>query len=138
MTLEIYTDGGSKGNPGPAAIGIVFVCGGKQIKTYREDIGIATNNIAEYTAVLKALEMVRDIKAEMTSIENIKVYSDSNLLINQLIGRFKVKNAKIREIILKIRILEQENNLPVIYNYIPRERNTIADALVNNRYYRSC
>ena len=138
MTLEIYTDGGSKGNPGPAAIGIVFVCGGKQIKTYREDIGIATNNIAEYTAVLKALEMVRDIKAEMTSIENIKVYSDSNLLINQLMGKFKVKNAKIREIILKIRILEQENNLPVIYNYIPRERNTIADALVNNRYYRSC
>ena len=137
MTLEIYTDGGSKGNPGPSAIGIVFVCGGKQTKTYREDIGIATNNIAEYTAVLKALEMVRDIKTEMTSIENIKVYSDSNLLTNQLMGRFKVKNAKIREIILKIRILEQENNVPVIYNYIPRERNTIADALVNNRYYQS-
>ena len=137
MTLEIYTDGGSRGNPGPAAIGIVFFCGEKQIKTYREDIGTATNNIAEYTAVIKALEMVKDIKRQMTSIENIKIYSDSNLLTNQLMGKFKVKNAKIREFILKIRILEQENDLPVIYNYIPRERNTIADDLVNNRYYQS-
>ncbi len=138
MILEIYTDGGSKGNPGPAAIGIVFFCGGKQIKTYREDIGVATNNIAEYKAVVRALEKVKDIKREMGSIQNIKVYSDSNLLTNQLMGRFKVKNAKIREFILQIRILEQENDLPITYNYIPRERNTIADDLVNNRYYQSC
>ena len=88
--------------------------------------------------VLKALEKVKDIKREMESIQNIKVYSDSNLLTNQLMGRFKVKNAKIREFILQIRILEQENDLPITYNYIPRERNTIADDLVNNRYYQSC
>lgn len=58
MVLQIYTDGGSKGNPGPASIGVAFFLGGKKIETYREDIGHATNNEAEYTALVRALERV--------------------------------------------------------------------------------
>jgi len=59
MTLNIYTDGGAKGNPGPAAIGIIFYLDNNEIFRHREDIGVATNNFAEYSAVLKAFEFIK-------------------------------------------------------------------------------
>lgn len=146
MTLKIYTDGGSKGNPGSASVGMVFYLSadrqdldGKEVFKYREDIGFATNNAAEYTAVIKALEK---LKNQITSrqpacagrppIANIEFYSDSRLLVNQVNGFFKVKNAVIREFIFKIRILEQEIGLPISYHLIPREENKEADKLVNS------
>lgn len=131
MTLYIYTDGGSKGNPGPSAVGIAFFLDGKRISTFRKDIGIGTNNEAEYKAVIQALELVPELK-KTYSFSSIQISSDSSLLVNQLNGVFKVKNENIRSFIFKIRILEQEINLPVLYRHIPREKNTLADALVNN------
>jgi ribonuclease HI len=132
MTLKIYTDGGAKGNPGPAAIGMVFYLDGKETFRHREDIGVTTNNVAEYTAIIRALEKLKSLitnyKLQITKIE---FYSDSSLLINQVNGLFKVKNAKIREFIMKIRILEQEIGLPISYHLIPREENRVADRLVN-------
>lgn len=133
MILKIFTDGGSKGNPGPASIGIVFYLDGKKIFTHREDIGVATNNEAEYRAVIAALEKFKNTEYGIQNIEGIKLFSDSQLLVNQLNGTYKVKNARIREFILKIRILEQEVKIPVSYHLIPREKNTVADALVNNK-----
>lgn len=135
MILKIFTDGGAKGNPGPAAIGMVFYLNGKEIFKHREDIGVATNNQAEYTAVIRALE---HIKSQILNIKNtakmskIEFYSDSRLLVNQVKGLFKVKNSVIREFILKIRILEQAIGLPISYHFIPREQNTVADRLVNS------
>lgn len=138
MILSIYTDGGSRGNPGPSSIGMVFYLSadrqdieGKKIFTHREDIGIATNNIAEYTAVVRALEQVKSQKLNIKSILKIEFYSDSRLLVNQVKGLFKVKNVHIRGCIFKIRILEQEIGLPISYHLIPREQNTVADQLVN-------
>ena len=130
MTLKIYTDGGSKGNPGPSSIGIVFYIDGKKVFSHHESIGIATNNDAEYTALVRALELiVKQYKEE--KINKVEFYSDSRLMVNQVNGLFKVKHGKIKEYMLKIRGLEQEVNTPISYHYIPREQNQEADLLVN-------
>jgi ribonuclease HI len=140
--LKIFTDGGAKGNPGPAAIGIVFYIDGKIVFKHREDIGVATNNDAEYKAVITALEKVGanlnlpagKAGSPVHKIKKIELYSDSSLMVNQLNGLFKVKNARIREYVFKIKGLEQEIGLPISYTHIPREKNQLADALVNNEY----
>lgn len=137
MMLKIFTDGGSKGNPGPAAIGGVAYLNGKIIFKFREDIGVATNNDAEYQAVIKAFNKIKELKGsrvnELKEVKHIEFNSDSQLLVNQLNGLYKVKNSRIREYIMQIRILEQEVKIPVSYQYIPREKNQVADDLVNNK-----
>jgi ribonuclease HI len=133
MVLKIYTDGGARGNPGPASIGMVFYVEDQKVFTYRENIGVATNNVAEYSAVITAMSKLKTQTSKLRNIEKIEFYSDSSLLINQVNGLFKVKNAKIREFIFKIRTLEQEIKLPISYHLIPREENQVADRLVNNQ-----
>ena len=128
MILRVYTDGGSKGNPGPASIGMVFYLNGKKVFAHKESIGTATNNDAEYIALIKALEHATRFTLHVTHID---CYYDSRLMVNQVNGMFKVKNGKIKEYILKIRGLEQEIKLPISYHLIPREQNSEADRLVN-------
>jgi len=149
MRLSIYTDGGSKGNPGPAAIGVAIYEGDRgknpgttkldnELFRYREDIGTGTNNEAEYEAVVRALELVLgkidenkpDIDIE--KLEKIDFYSDSELLVKQLNGIYKVKKSHIRDFVFKIRVLESELRIPVLYQHIRREENVLADALVND------
>lgn len=134
MILKVYTDGGSRGNPGPSSIGGVGYLGDKRIFEFKKSIGNATNNDAEYRALIEALI---NIKNQISNIKNtdqiskIEFYSDSKLMVNQVRGLFKVKNGKIKEYMLKIRSLEQEINLPITYHLIPREQNVEADRLVN-------
>ena len=128
MILKIFTDGGSRGNPGPASIGGVGYLNGKQIFEFKKAIGIATNNDAEYLALIEALE---NVKSYMLQVTRIEFYCDSRLMVNQVNGMFKVKNGKIKEYILKIRGLEQEIKLPISYHYVPREQNIEAYRLVN-------
>ncbi len=131
MTLTIYTDGGSLNNPGQAAYAYVIYKDFVQTFSHSERIGVATNNIAEYIGLIKALEKAKKlITKDHLSVTNIKVFSDSSLMINQINGFFKVKNAKIRERVLKIRVLEREINLPIIYTHILREKNALADSFV--------
>jgi len=133
MVLQIYTDGGSKGNPGPASIGVAYFLNGAKIDTYREDIGHATNNEAEYTALVRALEIVQSRKVhKVHKVDKIQVLSDSRLMVNQVNGMWKIKEARLREFVFKIRALEVEIGLPISYKDIPREQNTVADDLVNN------
>lgn len=132
MTLKIFTDGGSKGNPGPSAIGFVIYLDNQIFGKFREDIGISTNNIAEYTALIKALEKAKEIVKE-NKISKIEVNADSQLLIYQLTGKYKIKTPHIQGLFTKIKSLEFEINIPIFYKHIPREENTIADALVNNK-----
>lgn len=127
MILKVFTDGGSKGNPGPSTIGGVGYLKNKRIFEFKKSIGNATNNDAEYRALIEGLEQILNIK----EINKINFYSDSRLMVNQVNGLFKVKNGKIKEYILKIRSLEQEIKLPIIYHLIPREQNVEADRLVN-------
>ena len=127
--LIIYTDGASRGNPGPASYGFTVSDGsGKLLHEEGEYIGETTNNVAEYTAVLKALKWVRS-KFKSGGVQ-ISVFADSKLVAEQLSGRFKVKSAHLKLIIEKIKILGMELG-GVIYNHIPREKNTEADRLAN-------
>lgn len=132
--LRVFVDGGSKGNPGPASIGGIFYLENKELTRFHQRIGQATNNEAEYQALIFALKEIKknkNIWLRDNSIKKIEFYSDSALLVNQINGFFKVKNNKIRQYFINIRSLEQEINLPITYNLIPREENKVADKLVN-------
>lgn len=131
-TLKIFTDGGSKGNPGPSRVAAVFYQDNKKIHQFHKNIGRATNNDAEYQALILALETIKNhLLTSSYPLERIIFYSDSSLLINQVNGLFKVKHGKIRDYLLKIRILEEEIGIPINYRLIPREKNKEADRLVN-------
>lgn len=87
MMLRVYADGGARGNPGPAAIGIVIVDGSDHVvRQYKERIGRATNNVAEYAALLKALELAAGL-----SRDEIHVFMDSEVVIRQVTGKYQVK-----------------------------------------------
>lgn len=124
--IEIYCDGGARGNPGPAAYGFVVKVDGKTIKQQGKTLGIATNNFAEYTAVIAALKWLAQDYPE----QNLTFFLDSKLVVSQLSGLYKVKSASIRESVFEVKTLE---NLfgQVKYNYIPREKNKEADRMVN-------
>jgi len=124
--LQIFCDGGARGNPGPAAYGFVVKAGGKIIKESGSYIGVTTNNTAEYTAIVEALKW---LSADHSG-SNLVFYLDSQLAASQLNGIFKVKNAKIRELIMAVRVLES-NFKGIIYKHIRREQNKEADRLVN-------
>ncbi|MBI2611569.1 ribonuclease HI family protein [Candidatus Gottesmanbacteria bacterium] len=134
MQLLVFTDGGARGNPGPGAIGVVVKDDkGYKIKEIGKRIGETTNNVAEYTAVREALKWIKsNFPIFQFSNETKKnFFLDSNLVVNQLNGLFKVKEAKLRELLVKIRELEQEVGGNVSYTFIPREKNWEADRLVN-------
>ena len=126
--LSIYTDGASRGNPGPAGIGIV-ICNesGKIVKQYKEFIGTATNNVAEYRALIKALEL-----ASSFLVSEIECFSDSELMVKQLNGKYRVKNEKLGELFLQVRGKEERFE-KINYFYVPREKGLIkrADKLAN-------
>lgn len=132
--LNIFTDGGSRGNPGPAACSFVVLDGsGKMIEKRGKYLGITTNNIAEYQAIIFALEwLIGKADTLLQTMPTINFFSDSKLVVSQLNGIFKVKKPDIRNIIIIIR--EKEISLPVIikYNLIPREKNFLADEKVNS------
>jgi len=134
MIVTIFTDGGAKGNPGPAAIGVVMYDEAqKDILRFRKDIGNATNNVAEYTAVLTALKIVKDKReSKVWEVDSIKLYSDSKLLVEQLSGNYKVKNEALKELCMQVHMLEREMGISVVYTHVGRDKNTVADALVNN------
>lgn len=124
-TYIIHTDGGSRGNPGPAAIGAVIERDGKVVQTISQTIGSTTNNQAEYQAVHAALSFV-----EVQQGKVAEVYADSELVVKQLRGEYKMKNAALAPWFIKIKSLENSIGR-VHYHAIPREENAAADALVN-------
>lgn len=130
MDLKIFCDGGARGNPGPAAW--AFIAYGRQnqiLAQKNEKMGVTTNNLAEYTAVIKALQWLRDFRSGQAG--TVQIFLDSQLVASQLNGIFKVKNPRIRELVVKVRQVEQEAGGNIAYQYIPREKNFRADQLVN-------
>jgi len=132
-SINVYTDGGARGNPGPAAIGVV-ICDsvGRAVKQYGEYIGEATNNEAEYQAVIFALKKLKQLigKEKSKSEAEIEVHLDSELLANQLNGEYKIKEKRLQELFLEVWNLKQDFK-SVGFKYIPREDNRGADRLVN-------
>lgn len=130
--ILIYTDGGSRGNPGPSALGVyVEDENGKELTSVGKRIGITTNNVAEYSAILEAFLWLSQNSVLLQSDTKIYFYMDSLLAYSQIVGLYKIKNAKLREILFKIRELEAVLGKEVYYAHIPREKNKKADAMVN-------
>jgi ribonuclease HI len=128
-TLVLYTDGASRGNPGPAGIGAALyrVDDGRltPIDEVSEGIGITTNNVAEYRAVVAGLTRAASLEPD-----RLVLRADSQLLIRQLQGRYRVKAENLRPLFERARQLLQ--NIPsVALEHVPREDNTVADALAN-------
>ncbi len=122
-TFEIFTDGACSGNPGPAGVGVVILEDGKKIKEISKAIGDATNNIAEYTALVFALQEALILKAERLS-----VFSDSELMCRQVKGEYKVKNPSIRVLFDQVQYLISGFN-EFTLSHVPREKNKDADRL---------
>lgn len=123
--LTIYTDGGSRGNPGPAAIGALLYAKNAKIGEYGEFIGKATNNEAEYKALIMALLKAKSLKAK-----NINCFLDSELVVKQLNHQYRIKDEKIALLFIKIWNLTFDFE-KTTFTHIPREKNKEADALVN-------
>jgi formyltetrahydrofolate-dependent phosphoribosylglycinamide formyltransferase len=126
QTITIYTDGGSRGNPGPAAGAFVLLDeNGKQLCAQAKFLSIATNNAAEYTALVNAIK-----KAIALGADNVKIFSDSELMVRQINGDYKVKNDNLRELFEQcFDGLAKFKSWQI--NHIPREKNKLADKLVN-------
>ncbi|MEX0617242.1 MAG: ribonuclease HI family protein [Candidatus Woykebacteria bacterium] len=131
ITFTIYTDGGSRGNPGPAASACVVKDSAGKVRVISgKYLGRATNNYAEYQGVVLAYEELAKMPSIDTTTLIIKFNLDSKLVVNQLNGLFKIKDPAIREAVVKIKGLENMFS-QVSYTYIPREKNTFADRIVN-------
>lgn len=130
MDFVVNTDGASKGNPGPSSYGyIIKNRGGAIVHQEGKLIGVTTNNVAEYTAVLKALEYIVQ-RFSLKAPHKVEVVADSRLAVEQLSGRFKIKSPNLIPLFKKIKELEMEAG-EVFYRSVPREENFIADRLAN-------
>jgi ribonuclease HI len=126
VKLVVNVDGGSRGNPGPAAIGVVLAePGGAVLEEVAEAIGVTTNNVAEYRALLRGLE-----RAKALGATEIEIVGDSELVARQLTGRYRVKHAAMKPLYLEaMDALRGFDRWKI--RTVPRELNARADALVN-------
>ena len=125
MKYQLFCDGASRSNPGDASIGISILLDGKEVHTISKKIGIATNNEAEYQALIDGLNFCID-----NSIKEIDVFLDSNLVVEQVNENFKVKAGNLKVLNSKVDELIQEFNFIEI-NHVYREENKRADQLAN-------
>lgn len=122
----IYTDGGSRGNPGPAAIGAVV-----GHKEYGEQIGHTTNNVAEYSAVVFALKKAKQLLTKKVAKQtNVELRTDSELLVKQLNAEYKIKDEDLRLLFLDVWNLKLDFK-SVTFTHVTRDKNKDADRLVN-------
>jgi ribonuclease HI len=128
--LVIHTDGGARGNPGPAAVGVVFDCGDFH-QEHERYIGEATNNVAEYTGVLDALEIAPTIIAQQ-GITSLTFYLDSELVVKQIRKEYRVKEPFLQQLHAKVLAAVQELKIPTTFNHVRRAENAMADKLVNH------
>jgi ribonuclease HI len=128
-SLSIFTDGGARGNPGPAAIGVVIKDqSGRIVHQFGEAIGETTNNVAEYRAVIAALDYLLT-QSELPG--QVNFFLDSRLVVEQLRGNWKIKEAHLRDLALRAQQLVSKLGARMIYTAVPREQNSAADKLVN-------
>jgi ribonuclease HI len=121
-----YVDGASRGNPGPSGIGVVVRNSkGETIAEVKEYIGEGTNNVAEYQSVIRALKELKKL-----NISGAVINIDSELIVNQLNGNYRIKNQVLFGLAKSIRQLEKDFSF-VNFSYIPREKNKVADKLAN-------
>ena len=130
-SLVLFTDGGARGNPGPAGIGAVFYAeddrgNRKHLENIQQYIGEHTNNYAEYTALIVALE-----RAARMELKNIKCFLDSELVVKQLNGLYKIREESLKPLAAKVLALTN-NFKSITFTHVHRGKNAEADQLVNN------
>lgn len=125
MSVTLYTDGGARGNPGPAAIGVVIAEGRRTLEEFKAAIGIKTNNQAEYAALLAGLD-----RARKHTDRDLACVLDSELAVKQLTGQYKIKSDELRKLVHQVRGLEHHFH-SVTYAHTRRDGNKRADQLVN-------
>jgi ribonuclease HI len=126
VNARLFTDGGARGNPGPAAAAYVIETeDGTVLAAHGEAIGVQTNNVAEYRALVAGLEKAREL-----GLTELEVVSDSELLVKQMRGEYKVKNEALRELSVQATRIAREVG-EVRYTAVRREHNELADRLVN-------
>ena len=128
--LKIYSDGGSRGNPGPAAAAFVVIRDGKVIYKEYKYLGETTNNFAEHFGVLMAITWFKR-KLGDEKRNAVTFFLDSQLVANQLSGKYKVKSKRLKPLVLRIKILESTLSQSIHYTSVPRDKNKLADYLVN-------
>lgn len=127
----IHTDGGSRGNPGPAATGYTIEGPGIGRVERGEYIGVTTNNVAEYTAVIHALAKLKSLLgSDKASQAHVRVHADSELLVKQMNGEYKVKNPELIKLFVELHNAQQDF-ASVSFTHVRREQNTGADRMVN-------
>lgn len=131
--IKVFTDGASRNNPGYAGIGVtVYDENDFILKTYKEYIGEATNNHAEYRALVKSLEVIKKmIENNEADIDEIEFYSDSELMVNQINFDYRVKEPDLAVLNNKFHVLIKKLNIPYKIYYISRDKNKNSDRLAN-------
>jgi len=128
--LFVFTDGGARGNPGPAAVGFVVKNDtGKVLVRQGKYIGETTNNVAEYSAIVEALKWL--LVNSIGSIKSVDFFLDSKLVVCQLNGLYKIKKSHLRDLFVEVRKLEKSLGIKTTYRQVSREKNYDADFLVN-------
>lgn len=124
--IKLFSDGGARGNPGPAAIGAIGFNNDTELFRIHQKIGNATNNIAEYKALIAGLKKL--IESRQNNI--VECNLDSELIVKQLNGQYKVKNSALKQLFMQVNDLKKQFN-QIFFHHIVREKNKIADSLVN-------
>lgn len=125
MEYKLFADGGSRGNPGPAASGAVIFAGDSEFARVGKFIGNDTNNVAEYTAIIIGLKLALE-----KGISDIKVYLDSQLAVRQLNGEYKIKAEHIKPLASEVMNMARKFN-SIEFHHIKRDLNKVADSIVN-------
>lgn len=128
--FKIFCDGGARGNPGPAACAFVVYSQGKIIFKEASFLGKATNNIAEYSAVISALSWIKK-NLEIVGEAPVNFFLDSELVVRQLSKIYKVKNINLKKLFATAKNLEESLKNKIVYNHVYRSKNKIADELLN-------
>ena len=132
--FEVYSDGGARGNPGPAAYGFVIYKDSQELVRYSKYLGRTTNNVAEYWGVIAALKWLSRYQRQKSVYAGgpvVKFFLDSELVVQQLQGNYKIKSQRLLPLAQQVKELEKKLETKITYQHVPRTKNKIADSLVN-------
>ena len=131
--IKVFIDGASRGNPGHSGIGVMIYDENDFIlRTYKEYIGEATNNQAEYRAILKSLDIIKKLKTNIeVDFDLVEFYSDSELIVNQINFDYQAKDAELALLNNKFHVIIKKLNIPYTVSHIDRSKNKNADKLAN-------
>lgn len=134
MDLTLHTDGGSRNNPGPAAIAYIVRQNGKILYSFHKSIGDATNNIAEYKALIEGLMYIYTYKKSHV-VKSLSVFADSQLMIMQVQGKYKIKDITLQTLVVEVKKYITLLDVPISFTHILREKNSETDDLVKESLF---